>query len=225
MFCDFTTTACIRPAIIRKCYRSFYDRLKGIDFDKCTLYINIDPVPEKENAEEVIRVAEKFFGNVFYNTPEEPNFSLALKWCWQNTTSDYVFHLEDDWELVKEFRVAEVLKYFSKNNYRKNVIKSGRCVKKKIIGITPRAYGFTDNRLGLTPTLFDGSFIRKVAKRLKKNKNPERCFRKMYAREYGQRHYPDKTRIKWVKDIGRDWLEAQDYIKNKKYDWVMWRKK
>ena len=46
---EFTTTACNRPEILEKTYKSFTTNLKDINFNKSTLYINIDPSPDNNN--------------------------------------------------------------------------------------------------------------------------------------------------------------------------------
>ena len=42
---NFTTTATVRPDILEKTYKSFTNKLVGIDFSKTTIYINIDLLP------------------------------------------------------------------------------------------------------------------------------------------------------------------------------------
>lgn len=223
MFCDFTTTACIRPEIINRCYKSFYDKLEGVDFNKCTLYINVDPIPSDRDSQGVIDIAKSYFGNIVYNIADKPNFPLALKWCWSQTTSDYVFHLEDDWQLFRTFNLESVLKYFTKNNRKMNNIRSGRMVRKKIIGVTPRAYDFRD-RLSLTPTLFDGDFVRMASSHLVANRNPENKIIHKFGEKFGQYHYPKQhADMRWVRDIGRQWLDRNKKChKNKKTGWVRW---
>ena len=91
---EFCTTATFRPEIIDRTYKSFTDNLLGIDFKISTLYLNVDPIPVG-NTKEVIDVAKKYFGNVVYNIPEEPNFTKAIKWCWSQVKNEYFFNLEE----------------------------------------------------------------------------------------------------------------------------------
>ena len=110
-----------------------------------------------------------------------------------------------------------------RNAHQRNIIKSGRQVRKEMIGVSPRAYGFTDNRLCLTPTLFDGDFVRRAAAILVPGKNPERFIRKILGDSCGQLHYPKRnTYTKFVKDIGRSWLDSSGYAKNLKNNWTTW---
>ena len=87
----------------------FSKKLKNVDFTKSTLYINIDPTPSKDNISEVINVARKYFGNVIYNIPNEPNFAQAILWCFQQVKGEYFFHLEDDWILLREVNIHSMV--------------------------------------------------------------------------------------------------------------------
>ena len=94
MILDFTTTAVSRPEVVNKTYRSFCSKLKGVEFDKCTLYINIDPFPVNSDRKKVIKVAEYYFGKVVVNTPSKGNFTKACNWCWKSAKTEYIFNLQ-----------------------------------------------------------------------------------------------------------------------------------
>ena len=81
---DFTTTACVRPWVLDATYKSYSTNLKGIDFKKCTLYINVDPIgnTSQYSAEDVVAVAEKYF--IFQadarSTPDQISFGFGKIW-------------------------------------------------------------------------------------------------------------------------------------------------
>ena len=96
---EFTTTACNRPELLERTYSSFTKNIKGLDFKKCILYINVDPSPHGQNIEKNEEVAKKYFGKVIVNYPDKPNFARAVIWCFTQVRGEYFFHLEDDWVL------------------------------------------------------------------------------------------------------------------------------
>ncbi len=179
---DITTTATIRPELLEKTYSTFWENI----FSKCDydfrLVINIDPIGDDVYCQgDVLRVAESFFSKVVYNCPQTPNFSLAVKWVWSNSTSDYVFHLEDMWKshhIVDLNKMVHILDNYSKVAYvnlHKYVLSDG--------SYEPRFYDYhnkEDRRLFLqiqdpllSPGLFRGSFVRKIYKLMNDKDNPE----------------------------------------------------
>ena len=94
---DITTTACIRPDILRQTFSSFKQNMLR-DYP-CRLIINIDPVGDDVKQQAVLDVCGEYFKEIIYRTPEKPDFPAAFLWCWQQVKSDYVLHLEDDWSL------------------------------------------------------------------------------------------------------------------------------
>jgi hypothetical protein len=58
---DFTTTAMCRPELFRRTLESFDQNLAGISLRDCSLYLNIDPLPDNDLAVEVIGVATEYF--------------------------------------------------------------------------------------------------------------------------------------------------------------------
>lgn len=104
---DITITACLREEILEKTLSSFYfGMLKEHD---CEVSINIDPVGSG-NVDNTFDVCARYFPNAVCRTPKEPNFSDAFKWVWKSRMgADYVLHLEDDWELLREVDVGHMV--------------------------------------------------------------------------------------------------------------------
>ena len=111
---DITTTATIRPDLF---YKTLQSSTKNLFFHRkeYRLILNVDPIGEDVNPMEMVRVGKQFFDNVVYNIPDEPNLAQACRWCWQNTDSEYVFHLEDDWELERRILIGNLCIVMNKN--------------------------------------------------------------------------------------------------------------
>jgi len=58
---SFTTTATNRPDIHKRTFSSFTKRLKGVDFAKVPLYINVDSLPSRKDILHVTENAMRFF--------------------------------------------------------------------------------------------------------------------------------------------------------------------
>ena len=214
---EFTTTATCRPKILETTYASFTTNLLGINFNKSTLYLNIDPIPPKHDPQEVVKVAKNFFGEVVVNIPEIPNFCQAVRWCWCQPRGYYFFHLEDDWTLDQKISMDLVKKRLSKGG-------------KWCFGINLRAYKYMHNRICLSPCLLKTSIAREIALDLNPALNPEKQLRpKSYtnanggrARRYFNIHYPISEIIT---DIGRKWLKKAKYERGKDINFTTWKKK
>ena len=106
---DFTTTAMARPFIVDRTFKSFSKNLQGIDLQNCRLFINIDPLPSNIKRKDVIVVARKYFKEVYYNLPKKANFTAAVNWIWLNSSSEFIFHLEDDFEMIRLVDPKEII--------------------------------------------------------------------------------------------------------------------
>ena len=218
---DFCTTACCRPKLLNKTYKSFTRNLLGIDYSKSTLYINIDPIPDGDR-DEVIEVAKQYFGNVVANTPEKPNFSKALKWCFLQPKGDYFFYLQDDWVMQNELYISDMIKHLGTRHYPNGGRSNERRNSRTIVAVNLRAYKtIRDNRICLSPVLVSNSWGKRFAKRLNTDFNPERQTRiKSKKNPHGadandlgaSLHLPEKKVI--VADTGRKWLNKNNIRRN-----------
>lgn len=166
---DFTTTATLRPELIDRTFSSFSRNLVDIDLKDCTMYANIDPVPNGNFSmlNDVVDVLKRYFGRVFVNVPTYGNFPKAVQWSWSQTTEELVFHVEDDWELLEPITVENMVSSLGKatSNY---------------VGVNLNAYMFINymERICLSPVLLKGDWVRKVAPHMKDNYCPEKQLRK-----------------------------------------------
>lgn len=112
---EFTTTACNRPKLLMITYSSFVKNLKGVDFSKSILYLNIDPIPNSEGIEIVEKVAKLFFGTVFVRYTKKGCASIANDWVLRQPKGEFFFNLEDDWQLRKEVNIFEMISLLQKH--------------------------------------------------------------------------------------------------------------
>jgi hypothetical protein len=220
----FTTTATVRPELINSTYTNFSKNLTGINLNSCKLIINIDPVPEDNIKEKlkIIEIGKKYFGEVKYNFPSAGNFPNALKWVWENVDTEYVFNLEDDWELLTTVDLLHLIRILEKNP--------------KAIGISLNAYLFAMNpfRIRLSPGLFRGSWVKKASSFLKPTGCPEKQLRSKLPSElkgpmlnFPEYNAPKQGKI-IVRDTGRAWREKKKLIKNSENSnvgFTTWKKK
>jgi hypothetical protein len=208
---EFTTTATQRPDILEQTYASFSKGLKGVDFKSSTLYINIDPLPVKDKSKEIIDVAEKYFGKVIPNIPDEPNFCKAVKWCFAQPQGKMFFHLEDDWEIVRPVNIDDLQKRMFPPTRKVN--------RRKIVNVILRAHsvlGVNDHRVCLSPSLNRTEWGYMVSRVLDPNHNPEKQLRPRNSKKnpIGGKNpntclgmqYPGPKNTIIVRDIGRDWM-------------------
>jgi len=218
---DFTTTAMARPEILNRTLSSFSKNLIGITLKNCRLFINIDPLPSGIKRKEVIRVARKYFKEVNYNLPKVANFTAAVNWLWSNAETEYIFHLEDDWELVKKVSVPRLLAFFEKNE--------------NLLQLILRAYRYRYKTCALSPSIIHKKMYSAVGGNLNIKVNPEAQLRgdkfgiKMPTRGSATagrsiRVYPKKHVI--LSDIGRRWINKSRYKKGggyrKKARFITW---
>ncbi len=116
---EFTTTACLRPELLDRTYSALSNNLLDVDIKtEGTLYINIDPIPPRPDAEinDVIETAKKYFKTVHYNIgSENGNFAAAINWVFSQPKGEYFFHIEDDWEAKKPFKMEKIINILKNN--------------------------------------------------------------------------------------------------------------
>lgn len=217
---SFTTTAMARPDILQQTYESFATNLNGLTLKDKHLYINIDPIPNKSNEENIIlqnkciEVAKSYFGHVTSNVTDYGNFAVALKWVWVQIKTPYVFHLEDDWELIHKIEFEQ---FCSKLQNCHQV-----CL---------RAYDTqrpTDNNylISFSPSLWKSKYCKLMAELLPVNKNPETFIRTL-TKEDPKFRFSNNTAIAFpdyivLKDIGREWMRHNGCKKLKGDEFIRW---
>lgn len=221
---DITTTATIRPDLLYNTLRYFVERMFW-EKKNYRMIINIDPIGEDKSPMDVVAVAKSFFDNIVFNIADEPNFAQAVKWCWKNTESEYIFHLEDDWHPHKKIKISDLTGIMDKNL---NLIslRLGKNIIKKIDKISKKNGFIKYRKIVLNPSLFRGNFIRGIASKMNIENNPERQLRtafKLY------RHEEKYTGIycgcgvgRYVNHTGRAWEKQSNFKKRKGSNFLTW---
>jgi len=234
---DVTMTATLRKDIITKTLSSF-KRMFTPDHEY-TLYINIDPIGEDIIPEEIYLIARQYFKRVIPNYPKTSGFCNAFKWCIENTTADIIFHLEDDWELLRPFNINSLLHIMdlhpSLGAIRLNrgfaILKDGHTINLKTsMGDRFEKFALFNNLLrvgyvihpdvSFNPGVFNGKYLRKVCQYIVPPENPEDQFLKMHLNKEWDK-IPNLLHAIYIgdgfeivtRDIGRPWMDDSKYEK------------
>jgi hypothetical protein len=187
-----------RPEIIEVTYRSFAANLKGIDLKEQKLLLNIDPVSSEDLDEKVNKtkeIAARYFGEVVANVPDEPNFTAAVDWCWRTADTEFVFHLEDDWELRQIVDVQSIVEKMLAGGIKQTVL---------------RAYSFDYDKMALSPNITHRDYYERFAGNFDYDINPEIQLRKPFVKKK-EIMVVGKKPI--VFDLGRQWIKGEPFKK------------
>jgi hypothetical protein len=183
---DVTMTATLRPGIVSQTLDSFCRNIFK-DRDNYRLIINVDPVGEKIDPIKVLEVCKQYFKNIIFNSPKQASFPTAVIWCWSKTTSDFIFHLEDDWLLTSKIDINDMIRIL---NLNENLVclRLPKCdIPKSItMKLWKAKYFYTgdnyfvtssNNQFGLNPVLIKREFIKEAVQIMSLLFNPEKQFR------------------------------------------------
>lgn len=179
-------TAVRRMGILERTLRSFKEGLFK-DHD-CRLIINVDPVGEEIESLKVVLLCEEFFPVFKFRCPNVPSFPSAFKWVWLQTENDFVFNLEDDWELVVPVNLDNMVALMRERprlavlrlpKWRTDIQSS-----KNWSTFFPWNGSFFECPAGKRaemgfcghPSLLRGDFVRKTAASILESANPEKQF-------------------------------------------------
>lgn len=214
---EFTTTGCNRPEVYSRTLISFRDNLTGVDWEKSTMYLNIDSIPKstgKEHAYRMERVAGALFKRVHVRYTGMPSFPAAVKWCWTRPANEFFFHLEDDWLLTTKINIEDMLRMLMDNP--------------RLSCVNLRAYeGIRDERICLSPCVMRTAHAKVMAERLRDDVNPEQQLRLITPNNpHGGAHhgfigarYPEQVVLQ---DIGREWLAKSKFKKEVDVRFTKW---
>lgn len=241
-------TATLRPELIQKTFYSFNKYLFGKHIEKGRLIINIDMVGTDDLDFERIKVFNiikklPFKQKTVKITPQ-PNFANAFFWCMSQVKNKYVFHLEEDWELLCPIdleRMVEIMDNYSPiAHLRLSQFKSNeRHLKAWQNHAYWNGYFFEyDDKVKQIdgwaghPSLNRTDFMKKVCDIVNPNSNPEKqikgsCSKEMFDliqdHRFGIYHYQNSDPA--IKDLGRQWMIDNGYRKAGNKAWfVQWEK-
>jgi len=228
MILDVTITACCRPEILYRTLYSFENNL----FGKETIrpIVNVDPAGWSD-PRRVVDVVEMFYPDAGkYRIAEKPHFAEAFIWTWQNVETEYVFHLEDDWELLKRVEMKELVQLMEDHPELASIrLPSFHSLKDKMRNwdkYFPWNGEYFECPRELTagvgycghPSLLRGSFVKNCAPLIRNDFNPEKQFHKrgpllneVMKWKFGVFGKPNSE--PYIKDLGRKWMRDHKFKK------------
>jgi len=241
---NITITATKRHEILKRTLWSFKQNLFK-DYP-VRIIINIDPVgPDQHHFTSVATCRRIFPGTeVNYRAPERPNFSEGFKWTWEQSQTDFIFHLEDDWELLREIDLKDMIDMLNRHKdlalLRLPQFKSTENTMKNWNLIYPwnGEYFECPENLIMTagfcghPSLIKGEFVRNTTPYIDTTKNPEKQFHhgppeimsEVARWKYGVYSKPNMPNA--IQDLGRKWSVETGWHKKGPKAWFMeWEKK
>lgn len=241
-YLNLLITATHRPEILRRTLESFHENLfKGYE-EYIFPYINIDPIGStKDKFYEVLDVCQHFFPNAVANRPKKAHFPTAFIWCWMQAGAPYVFHLEDDWLLLRKYDLQDmIIKMRGYAHLRFSIFKAvGMTCKNwkyfyrfnKGVYECPKRFVGTVGWCG-HPSLNDGDFIRAVTPFLDPTSNPEKQIKGrnknigpiLKTWKFGS--YIEPNSPPNIQDIGRQWMVEKGFMKaeRNKEIFTVWKK-
>ncbi|MEW6265760.1 MAG: hypothetical protein AB1641_22025 [Thermodesulfobacteriota bacterium] len=229
---DITITATRRPDILRQTLASF-ERYMFPGFQDYRLIINIDPIGPSTEKETL--AALKFFDLQYLVMSLSPSssFPQAFHRVWSAATAEWIFHLEDDWELLRPIDLADMLAIMSAESdlaiLRLPVFPAGReAMKNWNLWFPWNGRYFecpADKRIATGfcghPSLIRGEFVRRTVQLLNPDRNPEKQFHdwrgnptliaEVQRWRYGVWAKPSNSPA--IRDLGRPWMVTNGYRK------------
>lgn len=235
---DITMTAVLRPAILSETINNIKKHVCKKEIDRFRLIINIDPIGENVSPEKIIKVCKKNFNNVIYNIAKTPSFPKAVKWVWSKSDAPFVFHWEDDVDILYDIDIDKMIDILNKNKELSSLRLYKAPTPNKQVFSTfgckwANRKGFylaskREKQFGLNPILIKRAFIDEAVSRMVDHINPEKQFRasQKYMRPlimkwtYGLYTYPGAPRMidgrkgqRWKNSMGLDKPRGQTFLK------------
>lgn len=209
---EFVTCAVNRPKLLEITYSTLQKHLKGVNFEKSTLYIHIDKTPIADNVVKVEEVARKYFNNVVVKYTDKdklPRYSRSFKWAMTQPNGKYFFYIEDDWKFMRDFHIDEFLKYM--NNDVKFVSINNNWThyspNQPSFAISPNNSSFVPKKIVCTtPSFYNNSFIKQILPEINEiGENAECQMRKIVPKYNVGIEWLSITNHCYCEDLGEQW--------------------
>lgn len=241
---DVTMTATWRPELVFRTLQSFHDNLFRERMKTgMRLIVNIDPTGNDQDlSDEICYIGRDFFKDIIAYCPETPHFGKAVVRVWEATTSEVVFHLEEDWEMLYYMPFDHMLSCFIDErlvHLRLSIFRSTENCKNwkyfyewnGMFFECPSEHRGTVGWCG-HPSLNRGEFLRTCAKYMDPNTNPEKQIKGrqpdigpiIEQSTFGSFIFPNSPAN--IRDIGREWRTKHGYHKVGNQEWfTTWEKR
>ena len=109
-----------RPEMIESNLKSLIKYLKGVDFEKSNIFMNMDPVPKIYDINKSEQIVKKYIPNLKINYSKKPSYPNAFIWtlkqcCVNKVNSNLLLFLPDDWEFINYININDVFKKLEQN--------------------------------------------------------------------------------------------------------------
>lgn len=226
---DVTITATRRPDVLARTLHSFDHNMLATCQKRAI--INIDPIGPGKSAQEIVALCWKYFDDVVYFMPPSPSFPKAFKKVWSLTREEFVFHLEDDWELQYPVDIFDMIATMQEEknlaSLRLNVFRTDKLSAKNWKVFFPwngRYFECPEDKkfeVGFCghPSLIRGEFVRQAAECLIETLNPEKQFHRgndaliLLQSKYKFGVWAGQNAVPSIVDIGRCWMIENGYAK------------
>lgn len=199
-----------RPKLVEQTLSSLCKHLKGVDFSKSTVYVNIDPVPIIYGREKVIDVCKKYVGNVVSNIPKKKsNWCVSFKWAITQPKGKFFMFLNDDWEFTRDFNIDDVLKrlYLYDDVKQVAINNNWYCSGKNNPSWTRITKYKPDSREMMrgNPSFFKNDFIKKIENQLDTSQ-PGCIIETQMTKKFGNNSIRlTNENIYYCEDLGEEW--------------------
>ena len=230
-----TITATRRLDVLHKTLSSMMENL--LWRSKCDAIITVDPVGhEQDTAQKAVKLVEHYMPVLCSREALKPHFGEAFSAVWNMAARhhkdyDYVFHLEDDWELTQDVEIRTMVKILEIEEdlalLRLPQFKSTLTDMKnwdKFFPWNGRYFECPDElRQGVGfcghPSLIKMKFVRLCAPHIIPTINPEKQFHggnqplldEVMKWRYGVYSRPNHPA--YIQDLGREWMVKHKYKK------------
>jgi hypothetical protein len=230
---EITIVATRRPALLWATLESFQKRLFR-HFEISRALINIDPIwGNQSDGEEGIRLVHQYFPGAVVFTPKTPNFTAAVQRVWAATTADFIFHVEDDWNITEDITpailnhfkdpsIAQVSLVSKEKNWDRAARGDFHYVKRRSTLLGPIKSPWRKKVTAFTtaPAFTRGDFARHWAALMNESLDPEKQAYmginpplEKFVSPYRNYLYPGKVNEITIIDTGREWRDAQNIQK------------
>jgi len=197
-----------RAELVRRGLDSFRDKLVGVDWERSTCYLNLDPFGDDGHRyeAEMVAVFQEHFGLVEWQAHLMAHFPSSLKWTWSQPRGPVFFQLEADWILTHAVDVCEMIYMLAQ--------------RRDLVAVNLRAHtGDMGSRLCLSPGLVRTGVARQIAEQLNTTDNPEAQLRTPEFRTGGRSLAAALVSEHWpgfgvLRDIGRPWQAERGIVKD-----------
>jgi len=230
---DIVIVAARRPELLERTLSSFQKYIFN-NFSINTVSINIDPFGGVEKETGLVRdIVQSYFPSVKIFTPDTANFTASVRRLWKNTTSDYVLHMEDDWQALGEITPEMVFPQLKGDVKTLSIMNKAKCWNGKQVfhypfrrkGVLPfKSENTSKPYFTTSPSFWNGDFLRKCGTLMVEQFDPEKQFysdvnspledfvkpfkNKFLIGENTSKEYKflgRKEKHHLIQDIGREW--------------------